>query len=81
MAFFISSVLPIIQIALAVVLTGAILLQRSEAGLGSSFGGDGFSAGFSERRGFEKALFYGTIVIAALFAISALVTLLASNLI
>ncbi len=75
MAFFISSVLPIIQVVLSVLLIGAILLQRSEAGLGSSFGGDGFSAGFNERRGFEKTLFYGTIVLAALFAISALISL------
>ena len=76
MAFFISSILPIIQVILSVLLIGAILLQRSEAGLGSSFGGDGFSAGFHERRGLEKVLFYGTIVVAALFAISALVSLL-----
>ena len=76
MAFFISSVLPIIQVILSVLLIGAILLQRSEAGLGSAFGADGFSAGFHERRGFEKVLFYGTIVTAALFAISALITLL-----
>ncbi len=75
MAFFISSVLPIIHIILSVLLIGAILLQRSEAGLGSAFGSDGFSAGFHERRGFEKTLFYGTIVIAALFAILALVAL------
>ena len=55
MAFFIS-VLPIIHIVLSVILVGAILLQRSEAGLGAGFGGDGFSAGFHERRGFEKVL-------------------------
>jgi protein translocase SecG subunit len=76
MAFFITTVLPIIQIVLSVLLIGAILLQRSEAGLGSAFGADGFSAGFHERRGFEKTLFIGTIVVAALFAISALLTLL-----
>ncbi|HLP44185.1 MAG TPA: preprotein translocase subunit SecG [Candidatus Nanoarchaeia archaeon] len=75
MAFFISSVLPIIHIILSVLLVGAILLQRSEAGLGAGFGGDGFSAGFHERRGFEKYLFYGTMVIAALFAILALISL------
>ncbi len=76
MAFFITTVLPIIQIVLSVLLIGAILLQRSEAGLGSAFGADGFSAGFHERRGLEKTLFIGTIVVAALFAISALLTLL-----
>lgn len=76
MAFFISSVLPIIQVILSALLIGAILLQRSEAGLGSAFGADGFSAGFHERRGFEKILFNGTITVAVLFAISALVTLI-----
>jgi len=76
MAFFISSVLPIVHIILSVLLIGAILLQRSEAGLGSAFGADGFSAGFQERRGIEKVIFYGTIVIGCLFAISALITLL-----
>lgn len=76
MAFFIDSVLPIVHIVLSVLLIGAILLQRSEAGLGSAFGADGFSAGFQERRGIEKVIFYGTIVIGALFAISALITLI-----
>jgi protein translocase SecG subunit len=76
MAFFISSVLPIVHIVLSVLLIGAILLQRSEAGLGSAFGADGFSAGFQERRGIEKGIFYGTIIIGILFAISALITLI-----
>ena len=76
MTFFVSSVLPIIQIILSILLIIAILLQRSEAGLGSAFGADGFSAGFQERRGFEKILFYGTIVISIAFAVSAFITLL-----
>ncbi len=76
MAFFIGSVLPIIHIILSVLLIGAILLQRSEAGLGSAFGADGFSAGFQERRGLEKVLFNGTIVIGILFAISSIVSLI-----
>ncbi len=75
MAFFISSVLPIIQVILSVLLMAAILLQRSEAGLGSAFGADGFSAGFHERRGLEKTLFYSTIILGILFALSALITL------
>ncbi len=78
MAFFITTALPVIQVILSVLLIGAILLQRSEAGLGSAFGADGFSAGFQERRGLEKTLFYGTIVLGALFAISALISLLFS---
>lgn len=64
-------ILPYIQIILAILLVIAILLQRSEAGMGSSFGGsDNFNSAFHTRRGFERVLFVGTIVIAILFAIS-----------
>ena len=63
--------LPYIQIVLSLLLIGGILLQRSEAGLGSAFGMDGMSAGRYNRRGFEKTLFYATIVVAILFAVSA----------
>jgi hypothetical protein len=49
----------------------AILIQKSEAGVGGSFGGsDNFNAGFQTRRGFEKKLFYFTIAIAILFVVS-----------
>lgn len=69
------SLLPYIQIGLSVLLTAAILLQRSAAGLGGAFG-DNFSAGFHTRRGFEKTLFNASIVIAILFVISALIALI-----
>lgn len=71
---FIASFLPWIQIILSALLVGAVLLQQSGAGVGGALGGsDG--GGFYTRRGFEKFLFQGTIVIAILFALSALVTL------
>ena len=76
MMSFVGAVLPYVQVILSVVLIGAILLQRSESGLSSGFGGDGFSAGHHERRGFEKTLFNSTIIIACLFAISSFITLL-----
>lgn len=75
MMSFVSTVLPYIQIILSVILIGAILLQRSESGLGSGFGSDGFSTGHHERRGLEKTLFYSTIIVACLFALSAFFTL------
>ena len=54
----------------------AILIQKSEAGVGGSFGGsDNFNSGFQTRRGFEKKLFYFTIVIAILFVISTVLIL------
>lgn len=71
------SLLPYIQIILSVLLVAAILLQRTGAQVGGAFGGgDNFSSAFHTRRGFEKGLFIGSIVIAILFAISALVNLL-----
>ncbi len=64
-------IIPYIQIILSILLVGGILLQRSEAGLGSAFGADGMSVGKYTRRGFEKTLFRATILVAILFAVSA----------
>jgi len=71
------SLLPYIQIILSVILVVAILLQRTGASVGGAFGGsDNFSSAFHTRRGFEKTLFTITIIIAILFAVSALINLL-----
>ncbi|HEY4487581.1 MAG TPA: preprotein translocase subunit SecG [Candidatus Paceibacterota bacterium] len=67
--------LPVVQIVLALLLIGAILLQRTGASLGGAFGADNFSSGFHTRRGLEKALFNATIVLGVLLALSALVAL------
>ncbi len=68
-------VLPYVQIALAVLLMVAVLLQQTGAGLGGAFGADNFSSGFHTRRGFERTLFYVTILLAIAFVLSALVSL------
>ena len=53
-----------------------VLLQQSDAGLGGAFGGgDDFSGGHT-RRGFEKTLFYTTIILSLLFVASTFVALL-----
>lgn len=71
------TLLPYIQIILSVILVSAILLQRTGAQVGGAFGGsDNFSSAYHTRRGFEKGLFIASIVIAILFAVSALVNLL-----
>ncbi len=71
------SLLPYIQIILSVVLLAAILIQRTGAQVGGAFGGaDNFSSAFHTRRGFEKVLFIATIIIAILFAVSALLNLI-----
>ncbi len=72
----ISAILPYIQIALSILLVLAIILQQTGAGLGGAFGGSDSSSGFHTRRGLEKVLFNVTIVLAVLFASSALLALI-----
>jgi preprotein translocase subunit SecG len=72
------NILPYVQIALSALLIGAILMQRTGAALGGAFGADNFSSGFHTRRGLEKTLFWATIILATLFAVSALINLLIS---
>lgn len=70
-------ILPYIQIALSVLLIALVLLQQSEADLGSAFGGgDSLNTPSHTRRGLEKGIFVSTIVVAVLFAASSLVALL-----
>ena len=68
--------LPYVQIALAALLIVTVLLQQTGASLGGAFGADNFSSGFHTRRGFERTLFYATIVLGILFALSALIQIL-----
>jgi preprotein translocase subunit SecG len=69
------TILPIIQVVLSILLVVGILLQRSDAGLGSAFGADGMSSTRFTRRGFEKFLFNATIVVAILFIVTAFASL------
>jgi protein translocase SecG subunit len=69
------TLLPYAQIILSVLLVILILLQRSAAGLGGAFGGDGFSSGHHTRRGSEKIMFNATVVVSILFGISVLIPL------
>ncbi len=72
----VAGILPYIQIALSVLLIGSILLQQTGASLGGAFGGDNFSAGYHTRRGSEKYLFWASITLGILFALTAFVALL-----
>lgn len=58
-------ILDIIQFILAILLTGAVLIQAQGAGLGGVFGGEG--GVFRTKRGAEKKLQTATIVLAILF--------------
>lgn len=71
------SLLPYIQLILSAILIIAILVQKTGSQVGGAFGGsDNFSSAFHTRRGFEKVLFNTTVIIAVLFAISALINLI-----
>ncbi|HLD20004.1 MAG TPA: preprotein translocase subunit SecG [Patescibacteria group bacterium] len=63
----------IAQIILSCLLVCTILLQSRGAGLGEVFGGGGTV--FRTKRGAEKVLFIATVIIAVLFAGSALTSL------
>jgi preprotein translocase subunit SecG len=64
----------LVQIILGIALIALILLQSKGTGLGSTFGGDmGF---YGTKRGAEKILFYFTIIIATLFMISLIVSII-----
>lgn len=68
-----AKILVIVQIVLAVLLIGAILLQQKGSGIGAAFGGS--SNIYSTKRGVDKMLFNATIVIAVLFFLVALANL------
>lgn len=64
-----NTTLLIIQIVLAIILIAAILLQHSESGAGETFGGSDGGSPVATRRGIEKHIFQGTIVLAIVFVI------------
>ena len=72
---FLVSLIPWIQLILALLLITFVLLQQSGASVGGSFGGADVG-NFSTRRGFEKLLFRGTLILAFLFAASAFMALI-----
>lgn len=72
----VAQILPYAQIILSVVLVMAILLQQSGAGLGGALGGSDTGSFHHTRRGFEKFLFYLSIVCGILFALSAFLTII-----
>lgn len=67
--------MPWIQVGLSVLLIAGILLQQTSATAGGAFGGSDGGASHT-RRGFEKTLFQGTIILGILFALTALLQLI-----
>ncbi|MDP3998838.1 MAG: preprotein translocase subunit SecG [bacterium] len=63
-------ILPLLQIIISALLMVFILMQSKGTGLGSAWGGSGEF--YRSRRGAEKLLFYATIVLVFLFALSSI---------
>jgi protein translocase SecG subunit len=66
-------VLLVIQIIVALSLTGAILIQSSKGGLGSTFGGGGE---FRSKRGAENVIFKLTIILTIAFFVVSIINLI-----
>jgi len=66
-------ILDITQIILSALLIVSILMQHRGTGLGGAFGGE--SNVYRSKRGIEKFLYYITIVLAFLFALTAVLNL------
>lgn len=60
-----SDILNIFQVLMALTIIGIVLLQAKGQGLGNIFGGGGET--YRTRRGVERVLFRGTIVLMAAF--------------
>ena len=71
-----SNLLPYIQIILSILLIIVVLVQQSDAGLGSAFGGADDMSGGHTRRGAEKMVFNSTIVLGILFVASTFLALI-----
>jgi len=69
-------VLPWLQVILSVAIIAAVLMQTSDAGLGSAFGGGSGNEIAHTKRGLEKGLMWGTAIMAGLFVLLSIATLL-----
>ena len=70
----IDSVLQIVTVGSAILMILAILLQQRGASLGAGFGSSGEL--YTTRRGLDKNLFEASVVLAVIFVLSILVSLL-----
>jgi protein translocase SecG subunit len=73
-----NSILLWIQIILAIIIILGILAQKSNAGLGGAFGaGNDGATTYHTKRGFEKFLFFLTIISSVVFVALTLVQVVA----
>lgn len=71
----ITQVLPWFQLILSLLLVIFVLLQRPADGIEGALGGSASNMTYFARRGAERFLFIGTIVIAILFVITSVLPL------
>ncbi len=64
------------QIVVSIILIALILIQERSSGLSGVFGGQGATP-YQTRRGLEKAIYWGTVAAAAIFALLAILNLVA----
>ena len=69
------TILPFVQIIVAILLIVFILLQQRGTALGSAFGGEG-GGFYATRRGIQKKIFWATIICGVLFIGLALLNLI-----
>jgi len=68
------TIFAIIQIILSVLIVISVILQSRGSDAGMAFGGGGES--YRSKRGFEKVLFYATIILGVLFASNSILDLI-----
>jgi preprotein translocase subunit SecG len=69
------NIIRIIQAVVGILIITAILLQQRSSGLSAIFGGEGGSF-YRSRRGLEKIIFIGTIVLTIIFIALSIYSLL-----
>ena len=68
-----NTIFSIVQVLIAIFLIATILLQQRGSGLSGAFGGQG--GVYYQKRGMEKVLLWGTVILSALFLGTALLRL------
>lgn len=67
----------IIEVIVSILLIVFILIQERSSGLSGVFGGSG-NASYQTRRGIERGVFWGTIILSFLFVAFALIKLISA---
>jgi len=70
------SIISIIQSIVAILLIICVMLQQRGTALGSAFGGGDSGGSYSNRRGFEKKIYWATIILGIVFISLAVLNLL-----